>query len=466
MSGNYDVLVIGGGPGGYIAAIRAAQLGLKTALVERRHLGGVCLNWGCIPTKALLQGAEFAHALRDKAPKLGFDVVQNGFDIAKLVAHSRGVSEKLSAGVGYLLKKHGVTVHDGTARLAGKGLVEVEAKAGAKTPLKADHIILATGARPRVFPGIVPNGENVWVSSDALLPKSVPASLLVIGSGAIGAEFASLFADLGTKVHLVEMAPSIMPNEDAEVAGFVRKQFQRRGMDIHEGTKVVSVSPGADGVTCRLSGPGGDVELTVEKVLSATGVVPNVEGIGLEGLGVEFDRGFIKTDAFCRTNVAGLYAIGDVAGAPCLAHKASHEGVLCVEALAGVPGAHPLDHTAIPGCTYTRPQVASFGLTEAAAARSGVGVKVGRFNFQANGKALAMGDAEGFIKTIFREDTGELVGAHMVGPDVTEMIQGFGIAKHLEATEESLSSVIFAHPTLSEAMHESVLDALGRALNQ
>ena len=466
MSGSYDVLVIGGGPGGYIAAIRAAQLGLTAALVERRHLGGICLNWGCIPTKALLQGAEFAHALKDKAPKLGFDLVQNGFDIAKLVAHSRAVSAKLAGGVGYLLKKNGVTVYDGTARLTGKGKVEVEAEHGTKTPLAADHIILATGARPRVFPGIVPDGENVWVSSDALLPKAVPASLLVIGSGAIGAEFASLFADLGTKVHLVEMAPTIMPNEDAEVATLVRKQFARRGMDIHEGTRVVAVTPGPVGVVCKLSGPTGDIELTVEKVLSAAGVVPNVEGIGLEALGVEMDRSFVKTDAFCRTNVAGLYAIGDVAGAPCLAHKASHEGVICIEALAGVPRVHPLDRSSIPGCTYTRPQVASFGMTEAAANRANIAVKIGHFDFQANGKALAMEEAEGFVKTIFRADTGELLGVHMVGPDVTEMIQGFGIARHLEATEESLGEVIFAHPTLSEAMHESVLDALGRVLNR
>ncbi|MFC3061482.1 dihydrolipoyl dehydrogenase [Paenirhodobacter populi] len=466
MSGSYDVLVIGGGPGGYIAAIRAAQLGLKAALVERRHLGGICLNWGCIPTKALLQGAEFSHALKDKAPMLGFDVALNGFELSKLVGHSRSVSERLAGGVGYLLKKNGVTVYDGTARLTGKGQVEVEAKDGAKKPLTAAHVILATGARPRVFPGINPDGENVWVSSDALVPKAVPETLLVIGSGAIGAEFASLFNDLGTKVHLVEMAPTIMPNEDAEVAAFVRKQFQRRGMEIHEGTKVVSVTPGPSGVVCRLSGPAGEVELTVDKVLSATGVVPNVEDLGLEALGVELDRGFIKTDAFCRTNVFGLYAIGDVAGPPCLAHKASHEGVLCVEALAGVAGVHPMNRATIPGCTYTRPQVASFGLTEATAKKNGIAVKIGRFNFQANGKALAMGEAEGFVKVLFDKETGELLGAHMVGPDVTEMIQGYGIAQHLEATEESLAQVVFAHPTLSEAMHEAVLDALGRALNQ
>lgn len=465
MSGSYDVLVIGGGPGGYIAAIRAAQLGLKTALVERRHLGGICLNWGCIPTKALLQGAEFSHALKDKAPALGFDVALNGFDLTKLVGHSRKVSERLAGGVGYLLKKNGVTVYDGTARLIAKGKAEVEAKDGAKTELAAPHIIIATGARPRVFGGINPDGESVWVSSDALVPKAVPQSLLVIGSGAIGAEFASLFNDLGTKVHLVEMAPTIMPNEDAEVAAFVKKQFAKRGMEILESTKVVSVTPGPDGVVCKLEGPAGAVELTVEKVLSATGVVPNVEGLGLEALGVELDRGFIKTDAFCRTNVFGVYAIGDVAGPPCLAHKASHEGVLCVEALAGVKGVHPMDHGTIPGCTYTRPQVASFGVTEAAAKKKGIAIRVGRFNFQANGKAMAMGEAEGFVKVVFDAETGALLGAHMVGPDVTEMIQGYGIANALEATEESLSHVVFAHPTLSEAMHEAVLDALGRVLN-
>ncbi len=466
MSGSYDVLVIGGGPGGYIAAIRAAQLGLKAALIERRHLGGICLNWGCIPTKALLQGAEFSHALKDKATMLGFDVALNGFDLTTLVGHSRKVSERLAGGVGYLLKKNGVTVYDGTARLTGKGAVEVTAKDGAKTALNAAHVILATGARPRVFPGIVPDGQSVWVSSDALVPKAVPETLLVIGSGAIGAEFASLFNDLGTRVHLVEMAPSIMPNEDAEVAAFVGKQFQRRGIEIHAATRVVSVTPGADGVLCKLSGPAGEIELTVDKVLSATGVVPNVEDLGLEALGVEMQRGFIKTDAYCRTNVFGLYAIGDVAGPPCLAHKASHEGVLCVEALAGVPGVHPLDHGTIPGCTYTRPQVASFGLTEQAVQAQGLAVRIGRFNFQANGKALAMAEAEGFVKVLFDRETGALLGAHMVGPYVTEMIQGFGIANHLEATEESLASMTFAHPTLSEAMHEAVLDALGRGLNQ
>ncbi|HGS4311340.1 TPA: dihydrolipoyl dehydrogenase, partial [Klebsiella pneumoniae] len=376
------------------------------------------------------------------------------------------VSQQLTAGVAYLLKKNGVRVIDGTARLRGKGQITVEDARGEARDYRADHVILATGARPRALPGIAPDGEHIWTYFEALRPKLLPKSLLIIGSGAIGVEFASLYNDLGCKVTLVELASQILPVEDAEVSAAVRKSFEKRGIQIHTQTLVTQVQLTDTGVRCTLNNTGGEYSQDVERVLLAVGVQPNIEDLGLETLGVELDRGFIKTDAACRTNVFGLYAIGDVAGPPCLAHKASHEGVLCVETLAGVEGAHPLDRDYVPGCTYARPQVASLGLTESTALARGRPIRIGKFSYQSNGKALASGETEGFVKTIFDAETGELLGAHMVGAQVTEQIQGFGIARHLEATDESLLSMIFAHPTLSEAMHESILAACDQPLHQ
>ena len=465
MNEKYDVLVIGGGPGGYVAAIRAAQLGLHTALVEKQYLGGICLNWGCIPTKALLHGAEVAHTIA-QAEKVGFDIREVSFDLQRLVQFSRTVSQRLTSGVEYLLKKNGVTVVDGTARLEDKGLVAVTDAEGDERKIRAAHIILATGARPRALPGITPDGERIWTYFEALKPRRLPKSLLIIGSGAIGVEFASLYRDLGSEVILVEVAGQILPAEDAEVSAVVRKSFENRGILIHTQTQVAIAQVSDVGVRCTLQSPNGVQELEVEHVLMAVGVQPNIENLGLEALRVELERGFIKIDEVCRTNVFGLYAIGDVAGPPCLAHKASHEGVLCVEALAGVQGTHPLNRAFIPGCTYARPQVASMGMTEDAARASGRALKVGKFAYQANGKALASDESEGFVKTLFDVNTGELLGAHMVGAQVTEQIQGFGIAHSLEATDESLLQVIFAHPTLSEAMSESILAANERALHQ
>ena len=465
MTDKFDVVVIGGGPGGYVAAIRAAQLGLSTALVEQQHLGGICLNWGCIPTKAMLKGAEVAHTLKH-LPTFGFSVENIQFDIAQLVAHSRGVSQRLTSGIAYLLKKNGVRVVDGRGRVTAKGRVSVTTQAGDQE-LQARHIILATGARPRALPGLAADGHKIWSYFEALVPQSVPPSLLVIGSGAIGVEFASLYSDLGSQVTLVEVARQIMPVEDQEVASLVQREFEQRGIRVLTQARVSAVQGEVGALQCRVAlSDGSEQTLQVSQVLLAAGIEPNTGEMGLEALGVEFENGFIKTDPWCRTNVAGLYAIGDVAGAPCLAHKASHEGVLCVEKLAGVDGVHPLDKTRIPGCTYARPEVASLGLTELAARAGGHNIAVGRFDYQANGKALAMGEGKGFVKTIFDADSGELLGAHMVGPHVTEQIQGFGIARALEATDVELSQVIFAHPTLSEAMHEAVLAARDRALHQ
>ncbi|USC14574.1 dihydrolipoyl dehydrogenase [Rhodococcus sp. 11-3] len=465
MTEKYDVLVVGSGPGGYVAAIRAAQHGLRTAVVERDRLGGICLNWGCIPTKALLHGADVAHTLANLRP-LGFSASGVEFDMARLVEFSRSVSGRLSDGIGYLMKKNGIDVFRGSARLLDKGVVAVTAADESVSEYRADHVILATGARPRSVPGVVPDGDRVWTYFDALVPSELPKSLLVIGSGAIGVEFASLYNDLGTDVTLVELAPQIMPVEDAAVAGHVRRQFEKRGIGIHTGASVSELMVGTDAVTVAVRSADGTIdEATVDRVLVAAGIQGNVEGLGLEELGVEVDRGFVTTDQWCRTTAFGVYAIGDVAGAPCLAHKASHEAVLCVDKLAGADHVRPLDRDYVPGCTYARPQVASLGLTEERARATGRRLQIGQFDLQASGKALAIGEADGFVKTIFDADSGELLGAHMVGPDVTEQIQGFGIARSLEATADDLAEVVFAHPTLSEAMHESVLAALGRPIN-
>ncbi|QHE70006.1 dihydrolipoyl dehydrogenase [Rhodococcus sp. WAY2] len=468
MTDKYDVLVIGSGPGGYVAAIRAAQHGLRTAVIERDRLGGICLNWGCIPTKALLHGADVAHTLANLQP-LGFTASGIEFDITQLVEFSRGVSGRLSDGIGYLMKKNGVDVITGTAKLIDKGVVGVSSGKDESVPAteyRADHIILATGARPRSIPGVTPDGERVWTYFDALVPAELPKSLLVIGSGAIGVEFASLYRDLGSEVTIVEVAPQIMPVEDAAVAAHVRRQFEKRGITIRTGAAVSDLTVGTNSVAVTVTSPDGTVEeVTVDRVLVAAGIQGNVEDLGLEDIGVEVDRSFVTTDQWCRTTAFGVYAIGDVAGGPCLAHKASHEGVLCVDKLAGAEHVIPLDKDYVPGCTYARPQVASLGLTEDQARGTGRRLQIGQFDLQASGKALAIGEADGFVKTIFDADSGELIGAHMVGPDVTEQIQGFGIARSLEATGDDLAEVIFAHPTLSEAMHESVLAALGRPIN-
>ncbi|QDC16171.1 dihydrolipoyl dehydrogenase [Rhodococcus ruber] len=465
MTEKYDVIVVGSGPGGYVAAIRAAQHGLRTAVVERDRLGGICLNWGCIPTKALLHGADVAHTLANLRP-LGFSASGVEFDMARLVEFSRSVSGRLSDGIGYLMKKNGIDVVRGSARLLDKGVVAVTAADESVSEYRADHVILATGARPRSVPGVVPDGDRVWTYFDALVPSELPKSLLVIGSGAIGVEFASLYNDLGTDVTLVEVAPQIMPVEDAAVAGHVRRQFEKRGIRIHTGASVSELTVGTNAVTVAVRSADGTIdESTVDRVLVAAGIQGNVEDLGLEELGVEVDRGFVTTDQWCRTTAFGVYAIGDVAGAPCLAHKASHEAVLCVDRLAGADHVRPLDRDYVPGCTYARPQVASLGLTEERARATGRRLQIGQFDLQASGKALAIGEADGFVKTIFDADSGELLGAHMVGPDVTEQIQGFGIARSVEATADDLAEVVFAHPTLSEAMHESVLAALGRPIN-
>ncbi|MBT9291470.1 dihydrolipoyl dehydrogenase [Prosthecodimorpha staleyi] len=474
----YDVIVIGGGPGGYVAAIRSAQLGLKTAVVEGKHLGGICLNWGCIPTKALLRSAEIYHYMTH-AQNYGLSAQGVGFDAAAIVKRSRGVSGQLNMGVTGLLKKNKVDVIWGRGSIPAPGTVKVEAaretEYGKPNPAprgalgagdyKAKHIIVATGARPRVLPGLEPDGKLVWTYFEAMVPPAMPKSLLVVGSGAIGIEFASFYRTMGVDVTVVEVMAQVMPVEDEEIAKAARKQFEKQGLKIHTETKVVKLDRGADSVTATLEFKDGKTQtLTVERVISAVGVVGNVEGLGLEALGVKLDRGTVVTDGIGRTAVPGIYAIGDVAGPPMLAHKAEHEGVICVEAIAG-KHVHPMDKAKIPGCTYCHPQVASVGLTEAKAKAAGYEVKVGRFPFIGNGKAIALGEPDGLVKTIFDKKTGRLLGAHMVGAEVTELIQGFVIAMNLETTEEDLIHTVFPHPTLSEIMHESVLDSEGRAIH-
>ncbi|NVK18086.1 MAG: dihydrolipoyl dehydrogenase [Methylocystaceae bacterium] len=461
----FDIIVVGAGPGGYVGAIRAAQLGLKTALVEANHLGGICLNWGCIPTKALLRSAEIYEHMKHAA-SFGLGAKDISFDIAKIVQRSRGVSKQLSGGVGHLLKKNKVTVIDGYGKLLGGGKLAVEKDGKVFTTLNSKHIIMATGARAKSFPGLEPDGKQVWTYMEALVPTEVPKSMLVIGSGAIGIEFANFFHTFGADVTVVEAVDQIMPFEDTEISQFAQKTMEKRGMKFMTGTKVTKLDKAKDGVTATLDKGGKTETLKVDKVITAVGVVPNVENIGLDAAGVKLDdRGFIAIDGYCKTSADGVYAIGDVAGAPCLAHKASHEAIICVEKIAGQKGVHPLDKSLIPGCTYCQPQVASVGLTERGAKEKGYKIKVGRFPFMGNGKAIALGEPEGMIKTIFDEKTGELLGAHMVGAEVTELIQGFGVAKTLETTEEDLMHTVFPHPTLSEMMHESVLDAYGKAIH-
>ncbi len=459
---SFDTIVVGAGPGGYVAAIRAAQLGQNVAIVEREHLGGICLNWGCIPTKALLRSAEVFH-LMHRATEFGLSADKIGYDLPAIVKRSRGVAKQLSSGVGHLMKKNKITVVMGEATLPAKGKVSVKTEQGIEE-LTASNIILATGARARELPGLEADGDLVWTYKHALNPPRMPKKLLVIGSGAIGIEFASFFNTLGADTTVVEVMDRVLPVEDAEISAFAKKSFVKQGLKIMEKAMVKQLDRAKGKVTAHIE-TGGKVEKQeFDTVISAVGIVGNVEGLGLEALGVKIDRTHVVTDAYCRTGVDGLYAIGDIAGAPWLAHKASHEGVMVAELISGLH-AHPVKPESIPGCTYCHPQVASVGLSEAKAKEQGYEVKVGRFPFIGNGKAIAMGDAEGMIKTVFDAKTGELLGAHMVGPEVTEMIQGFVVGKTLETTEEELMHTVFPHPTISESMHESVLAAYGRALH-
>jgi dihydrolipoamide dehydrogenase len=461
---SFDVIVIGTGPGGYVAAIRAAQLGMKSAVVERKHLGGICLNWGCIPTKALLRTAEIYETMKH-ASDFGISIKGIDFDIKKVVERSRRVAAQLNGGVAHLLRKNKVTVFDGNGRLNGPGKVAVEKDGKAVADLAAKHIVLATGARARSLPGLEPDGKLVWTYMEAMIPENMPKSLLVVGSGAIGIEFASFYRSLGAEVTVAEILDRVLPVEDDEISALARKAFEKQGMSIHTSTTVKALKRAADSVTATLEGGGKTWDVTVDRVILAVGIVGNLEGCGLEGTRVKVEKSHIVIDEWCRTGEPGVYAIGDVVGPPWLAHKASHEGIICIEKIAGLAGVHPLDTTRIPGCTYSRPQVASVGLTEKAARERGHEVKVGRFPFIGNGKAIALGEPEGMVKTVFDAKTGELLGAHMVGAEVTELIQGYGVAKTLETTEAELMHTVFPHPTLSEMMHESVLDAYGRAVH-
>ncbi len=459
---NFDVIIIGAGPGGYVAAVRAAQLGLKVAIVERESLGGICLNWGCIPTKALLRSAEVFH-LMHRAKEFGLSATGISYDLDAVVARSRGVAKQLSGGIGHLMKKNKVTVFMGDAVLPAKGQVNVKSAKGVED-LTAKSIILATGARARELPGLEADGDLVWTYRHALQPKRMPKRLLVIGSGAIGIEFASFFNTLGADTTVVEVMDRVLPVEDADVSAFAKKAFLKQGMKILEKTTVKKLDRSPGKVVAHLESAAGITTQEFDTVISAVGIVGNIEGLGLEALGVKIDRTHVVTDEFCRTGIDGLFAIGDIAGAPWLAHKASHEGVMVAELIAG-GHPHPIKPGSIAGCTYCHPQVASVGMTEAKAIEAGFDIKVGRFPFIGNGKAIALGEAEGFIKTIFDAKTGELLGAHMIGAEVTELIQGYVIGRALETTEADLMNTVFPHPTLSEMMHESVLDAYGRAIH-
>ena len=460
----YDLIVVGSGPGGYVTAIRASQLGMKTAIVEREHLGGICLNWGCIPTKALLRSAEVYH-LMQHADAYGLSAQNIAFDPQKVVQRSRKVAAQLSGGVKHLMRKHKITVVDGHGKLAGPGKVAVEKDGKPVASLAVPNIILATGARARSAPGLEPDGKLIWTYKEAMVPDRMPKSLLVIGSGAIGIEFASFYRTFGAEVTVVEMLDRVLPVEDEDISAFAKKAFEKQGMKIFTGAQVKGLKKGADSVTATIEAGGKAQDITVERVILAIGIVGNVENIGLEGTGVKVDRTHVVIDRWCATGEKGVYAIGDLAGPPWLAHKAMHEGVICVERIAGVKDVHPLDVSRIPGCTYCAPQVASVGLTEKRAKELGHEVKVGRFPFIGNGKAIALGEVEGMVKTVLDAKTGELLGAHMIGAEVTELIQGYGIAMTLESTEAELLQSVFPHPTISETMHEAVLDAYGRALH-
>jgi dihydrolipoamide dehydrogenase len=462
MSTAFDVVIIGAGPGGYVAAIRAAQLGLKTAIVEREHLGGICLNWGCIPTKALLRSSEVFH-LMGRAGEFGLTVEKFGYDLDKVVKRSRGVAKQLNSGVGHLLKKNKVTVVMGEATIPAKGKVSVKTDKSTEE-LTAKSIIIATGARARELPGLEADGDLVWTYKHALLPPRMPKKLLVIGSGAIGIEFASFYNTLGADTTVVEVMDRILPVEDAEISAFAKKAFEKQGMKLMEKTMVKQLDRGKSKVVAHVESGGKVEKVEFDTVISAVGIVGNTEGLGLEGVGVKIDRTHVVTDAYCRTAVEGIYAIGDIAGAPWLAHKASHEGVMVAELIAG-KHVHPVKPESIAGCTYCHPQIASIGMTEAKAKEAGRKVKVGRFPFIGNGKAIALGESEGMMKVIFDDASGELLGAHMIGAEVTELIQGYVIGRQLETTEEDLMHTVFPHPTLSEMMHEVVLNAYGRTIH-
>jgi dihydrolipoamide dehydrogenase len=461
----FDLIVVGGGPGGYVAAIRASQLGMKTALVEANHLGGICLNWGCIPTKALLRSGEVHHLLKN-ADEYGFKVNEIEIDFNKIVQRSRDVAKRLSGGVSHLLKKNKVTVYDGFGKLEGKGKLSVKKEGKIIDTISAPHIILATGARARELPGKESDGKLIWTYKEAMVPEEAPKSLLVVGSGAIGIEFASFYNNMGSDVTVVEVIDRILPAEDEEISAFARKEFEKQGIKIHTSAKITNIDKSSNKVTIDIEVGGKAEQITVDKVIMAVGITGNTENIGLENApGVKVDKGHIVVNEWLQTGETGIYAIGDVVSPPWLAHKASHEGVICVEKIHGMNDVHPLNISNIPGCTYCTPQIASVGLTEKAANDKGYKIKVGKFPFLANGKAIAMGEDQGMVKTIFDAKTGELLGAHMVGAEVTEMIQGYVIGKTLETTEAELMHTIFPHPTLSEMMHESVLDAYGRAIH-
>jgi dihydrolipoamide dehydrogenase len=464
MAEAFDVIVIGGGPGGYVCAIRCAQLGLKTACVERENLGGICLNWGCIPTKALLRSSEIWHLLH-RLNEFGFSGDNFRFDLAKIVERSRKVAGQLSNGVKGLMRKHKITVIDGEAKLKGKGSISV-AKNGQTTEYSAKHIVLATGARAREFPGLQADGNLVWTYRHAMVPKEFPKKLLVVGSGAIGIEFASFYRTLGAEVTVVEMLDRVLPVEDEEVSAFATKAFVKQGMAIKTSTTVSALDKRGNAVTATLKAKDDKSEtITVDRVILAMGIVGNVENLGLAENGVKVEKTHVVVNQWGETGVAGLWAIGDLVGPPWLAHKAMHEGVIVAERIAGVKGVHPLDTSKVPGCTYCWPQVASVGLTEAQAKATGRKIKTGKFPFIGNGKAIALGEAEGFVKTVFDAETGELLGAHMIGAEVTELIQGYSIARTLEGTDAELKTTIFPHPTLSEMMHEAVLAADGEPLH-
>ena len=459
----FDVIIVGGGPGGYVTAIRAAQLKMSVALVERENLGGICLNWGCIPTKALLRSSEINHLLHH-LDEFGFKADNISFDLAKMVKRSRNVAKQLSSGVAHLMKKNKITVFDGIGKLAGPQTLAVTKDQKPVATLTAPHIIFATGARARILPGLEPDGAKIWSYREAMVPDIMPKSLVVIGSGAIGIEFASFYRTMGAEVTVIEALPRILPVEDEEISAFMHKQFEKQGMKLFTGASFKKAEKSATAVTVTIEMGGKEQAITAERVISAVGIVGNVENLGLEAAGVKIERTHVVVDGFGRTGVPGVYAIGDLTGPPWLAHKASHEGVVCIEKIAGL-NPHAFETGNIPGCTYCRPQVASVGLTEAKAKETGRAIKIGRFPFIGNGKAIAMGESEGIIKTIFDAKTGELLGAHMAGAEVTEMIQGYVIARQLETTEADLMHTVFPHPTISEAMHESVLDAYGQVIH-